>query len=87
MSPDSQRWLDSIHRRYELGPDEEVLVEQVSRVLDRITAAEAQVEADGLMLATRGGGTKVHPLVRVITDNRALLPRYVRELGLGEEEK
>ena len=24
---------------------------------------------------------------RVITDNRALLLRYVRELGLGEEEK
>lgn len=85
MRAETEKWLTSIRRRYGLGPDEDVLIEQAGQVLDRIIEAEGQVAEDGLMAAARGGGMKVHPLVRVITDDRALLLRYVRELGLGEE--
>jgi hypothetical protein len=37
------------------------------------------------MVPLRGGGSKVHPAVRVAQDGRALLLRYLTALNLREE--
>jgi hypothetical protein len=49
-----------------------------------IADIEARLQEDGLTLPARGGGVRAHPLVRVLTDQRSLFLRYVRELGLGK---
>jgi Phage terminase, small subunit len=75
-----------VRERFEIGPDGEVLLEQAAETLDRIAECEERIAADGIMLPLRGGGTKMHPLVRVVTDSRALLLRYLKELGLEDTE-
>lgn len=73
-----------MQERYAFTEDAAMMLRQAGDLLDRIAEAEAAVKADGFMLPTRGGGSRVHPAVRIAQDARSLLLRYLQALGIEE---
>jgi hypothetical protein len=72
--PETEEWLASVRERYDVGPDGEMLLAQAAQTLDRIAECEAVIEEDGLMLPTRGGGSRVHPAARLPNGQQVAVP-------------
>jgi phage terminase small subunit len=52
---------------------------------DRCAEAREQIRKEGLTVATKAGGPRLHPCVRVETDSRLAFARLIRELDLDVE--
>jgi hypothetical protein len=69
---------------WDFDPDGFVVLEQAARCLDRIEQARRQVDAEGITVEGRYG-PRVNPAAMVERDQRALLVRLLRQLGLEQE--
>ena len=79
-------WRDVV-RAFEFAPSELVLLESALRSLDRAESARAQVEAEGITVATaRTGVVHVHPAVRVEAEARREFRISWRTLGLVDPD-
>lgn len=79
-------WRDTV-RAFEFAPTELALLESALRSLDRAESARAQVEAEGITVATeRTGAVHVHPAVRVEAEARREFRISWRTLGLVDPE-
>jgi phage terminase small subunit len=67
---------------YDLTPPECAVLEEALRLLDRASEARAVVDRDGPVFLDRWSRPKVHPMLAVERDMRALFIRNLRELGL-----
>lgn len=82
-----KRWVKDVEQRFDVSPDQSVLLTEAAALRQRIADCERAIESDGLMIPLRGGGTKIHPAVRIQQDCRGLLIRYLKEMGLHEAEE
>ncbi len=82
-----EAWVADVVERFAVSPDERILLEEAAELRQRISDCQAVIERDGLMLPTRGGGTRLHPAARLQADTRGLLLRFLREMNLHQPEE
>jgi phage terminase small subunit len=75
----------SVVEIYELGVDDTVVLEATCRTLDRIRALDVAI-GDQLTVPGSKGQMVVNPLVAEQRQQRILLSRLLRQLGLPEED-
>jgi len=68
--------------KYELEAHHLRLLESACGCWDRVTEARAALRKDGAFVPDRFGQLKEHPAAKAERDNKILLMRLVRELGL-----
>jgi phage terminase small subunit len=71
--------------RWQLEPHHEKLLTLAAESWDRCAEAREQVRREGLTVATKAGGPRLHPCVRVEQDARLAFARLLRELDLDLE--
>jgi P27 family predicted phage terminase small subunit len=76
-----RRLWRAIVRAYELEPHHLAILRAAAEAQDRMDAARAEIERDGLTIAGRYG-PRAHPAVAIERDSRQALYRGLRELGL-----
>ena len=71
---------------YVLEPHHLRILQAAAECADRAEAARVAVDRDGLMVDSPRYGSKSHPLLTVERDQRTLMARLVRDLGLDLED-
>ena len=52
---------------------------------DTVALCMAQIDVDGPMIILSNGVQKEHPLLKIVSTNRSLVNRVIRQLGLDVE--
>lgn len=78
----SKRWWSAIASEYELEAQHLALLDQAAKCLDRIDAARAILDRDGVVVQDRFGCARQHPGVNIELQNKTIFARLVREIGL-----
>ena len=81
LSPDAAVWWSAVESQYEFNAADLALLGQAAEVLDRLTAARKQIEADGAYVFVKGVA-RPHPALRAERQDRVVLARLLRELAL-----
>ena len=85
LQPATRDWWTSVVTRWELEPHHIRLLTLAAEAWDRGQQAREHVLRDGLTTATKDGGLRAHPALRVESDCRLAFARLVRELDLDLE--
>ena len=85
LQPATRAWWVSVMDRWELDPHHAMLLTLAGEAFDRGRQARRQVEALGLTVDTRDGGSKLKPCVKIESDCRLQFSRLIRELDLDFE--
>jgi len=75
-------WYDVTKRFVFNEPHHLKLLEQAAGCIDRIEEAREKIQKDGPYIFDRFNQLREHPAMRTERDNRILLVRIIRELGL-----
>jgi P27 family predicted phage terminase small subunit len=78
----TRRWWESVVADWQLEPHHVRLLTLAAEAWDRCQEARELIQRDGLTVATKAGGPRLHPAVRVETDARLAFARLIRELDL-----
>ena len=78
----TRRWFNEVLTHWELEPHHVRLLQLAAESWDRCQQARALIAQEGLTTGTREGNHKLHPAVRVESDNRLAFARLLRELDL-----
>ena len=70
---------------YQLEPHHVSLLDQAAKCLDRIEAARAILDKNGVVVLDRFGCPKQHPAMNVELQNKITFSRLLRELNLDTE--
>ena len=71
---------------YVLTEHELVLLQQATRVIDHLDQLDAQLTANGLLVAGRAGELKVHPALAEARQQRLVLAKLLSALRLPVED-
>jgi phage terminase small subunit len=82
LQPATREWWQSVVTRWDLEPHHIKLLTMAAVSWDRHEEARAVVAAEGLTVATRDGGARVHPAVKIEMEARVQFARLLRELDL-----
>lgn len=82
LSTASAAFYRSIITDYDLDEHHRVLLVKACESLDRIEEARALIVEEGLTYRDRFGGLKPNPACAIERDNKMLVARLFRELGL-----
>ncbi|MEH2590286.1 P27 family phage terminase small subunit [Bradyrhizobium sp. AZCC 1721] len=82
LSAASAAFYKSIISDYDLDEHHRVLLVKACESLDRVEEARALVAKDGLTYRDRFGGLKPNPACAIERDNKIIVARLFRELGL-----
>jgi P27 family predicted phage terminase small subunit len=85
LSEDGAAWWRAVNRDYALEPHHLRLLQSACESWDRAQAARALVDAEGITVADRYGGSKAHPAIAVERDARSSLMRALKLLDLDAE--
>jgi P27 family predicted phage terminase small subunit len=85
LQPATRDWWASVVARWDLEPHHVRLLTLAAEAWDRGQQAREHVLRDGLTTATKDGGLRAHPALRVESDCRLAFARLVRELDLDLE--
>jgi P27 family predicted phage terminase small subunit len=80
----AQLWRTTV-ATYVLAEHHLRLLQLTCEAWDRVQAARAQLDREGLTIATREGGIRPHPAVAIERDSRLAVARLLRELDLDIE--
>lgn len=75
----------SLAERYEFDDHEREVLLEFCRVLDRIDALSARVDADGVMIAGSQGQSVLHPAVAEVRQQQQAAGRLLTQLNLPDE--
>jgi P27 family predicted phage terminase small subunit len=78
----TRRWWESVAADWQLEEHHLRLLTLAGEAWDRCAEARELIQKEGLTVATKGGGPRLHPAVRVETDSRLAFARLLRELDL-----
>lgn len=78
----TRKWWLSVVEQWTLEEHHIHLLTLAAEALDRCEQARQVIEREGLTVATRDGGSKLHPACRVEIDSRLAYARMLRELDL-----
>jgi len=85
LGPAGRALWAQIADRYELRPDEIVLLEQAARTADDAAAIAAALEGEPPMVAGSAGQPVAHPLRRELRETRLQLSQLLGRLDLPED--
>lgn len=85
LSLPARRLFDSVLKLYELEEHDRAILVKALEAWDRSEQARRQIEADGLMVTSRLGESKPHPLLATERDSRTAFLAAMRQLGLDYE--
>jgi P27 family predicted phage terminase small subunit len=78
----TRRWFEAVASDWTLEEHHLRLLQLAGEAWDRCQEAREVIARDGLTTATRDGGHKLHPAVRVEDSSRIAFARLLRELDL-----
>lgn len=78
-------WRD-IAKRYDLRPDELLVLARICRAVDRIAQLDALADASPPVIAGSHGGKVIHPAVVELRQQELVLARLVRVLALPDSD-
>jgi P27 family predicted phage terminase small subunit len=78
----TRRWWLAVVADWVLEEHHRRLLTLAGEAWDRCQEAREQIRREGLTVATKAGGPRLHPCVRVEQDARLAFARLVRELDL-----
>ena len=87
LSIPGQRLWRNVTEAYELRVDELVLLEVAAKTLDTVTALDAALVDQPLVVAGSMGQQREHPLLSEARQQRAALARLLRQLALPEVDE
>ena len=82
LKADTRRWWEAVVDRWQLEEHHVRLLTLAAEAWDRCAQARALIAKDGLTVATRDGGAKLHPACRVEQASQIAFARLLRELDL-----
>jgi len=82
LAPATRRWWEAVAADWELEAHHLRLLTLAGGTWDRGQQARALVDKEGLTVATKAGGPRLHPCVRVEQDAKIVFARLIRELDL-----
>lgn len=82
LSPEASDWWNRIVSEWGLDDAGLMVLQQGLESLDRMRQAQAIVSKEGLTVHDRFGQPKQHPATLVERDNRTVLLRAFKQLGL-----
>jgi phage terminase small subunit len=82
LGKESAAFFKSVVSDYDLDDHHRILLTKACESLDRIEEARALISAEGLTYRDRFGGLKPNPACAIERDNKTLVARLFRELGL-----
>lgn len=82
LKADTKRWWLSVVTDWQLEQHHVRLLTLACEAWDRAVDAREQIARDGLTVATKHGGPRLHPCVRVKQDAEIAFARLIRELDL-----
>jgi P27 family predicted phage terminase small subunit len=85
LRPKTRRWWEDVVSTWTLEAHHERLLTAAAEAWDRYQQARELIRKDGLTVATKAGGPRLHPAVRVEQDSRLAFARMLRELDLDLE--
>jgi P27 family predicted phage terminase small subunit len=86
ISAEARVWWTKLVAAYELDDEAaQFLLLQAMESFDRLRAAQALVEKDGLVVEDRFGQKKPNPATMIERDSRTALLRALRQLNLDVE--
>jgi phage terminase small subunit len=85
LQPATQDWWTSVVTRWDLEPHHIRLLTLAAIAWDRHEEARALLARDGLVTATKDGGSRCHPAVKIESECRIAFARLIRELDLDLE--
>ncbi len=85
LSPPARRLFADVLAIYVLEPHHVQVFTKSLEAFDRAEQARDVIDADGLMVTSRLGERKPHPLLSVERDSRAAFMAGVKQLGLDIE--
>lgn len=85
LQPATRKWWQGVVSRWQLEEHHIRLLTLAAESWDRGQQAREQIARDGLTTATKDGGLRAHPAVRIESDARLAFARLVRELDLDLE--
>jgi hypothetical protein len=71
----------------EPGPDQALVIDQLVRMLDEVSAMERTLDEEGMTVTGGNGQTASHPLIASLRQHRLAIAKLTAQLGLGEESK
>jgi P27 family predicted phage terminase small subunit len=78
----TRRWWIAVASDWALEDHHLRLLTLAGEAWDRCAQARELIQREGLTVATKAGGPRLHPAVRVETDARLAFARLIRELDL-----
>ena len=78
----TRRWWLAVATDWDLEEHHLRLLTLAGESWDRCTQAREQIQVEGLTVATKAGGPRLHPCVRVEQESRIAFARLIRELDL-----
>lgn len=75
----------NVTKRYELRPDELILLEHAARTVDLVAGLESAMEGQPLTVKGSMGQEREHPLLSEARQQRALMARLLGQLKLPDE--
>jgi phage terminase small subunit len=82
LSAASAAFYRSILNDYDLEEHHRVLLVKACESLDRVDEARAVIDKTGLVVTDRFGSLKPNPACAIERDNKIIVARFFRELGL-----
>ena len=82
LKASTRRWWTAVAEQWILEEHHLRLLTLAGEAWDRGQEARAVIRREGLTCATKAGGPRLHPCVRVETDSRVAFARLLRELDL-----
>lgn len=76
---------DATVANYDFEERHLALLRAACRELTRAAAAEAKIDAEGIVVPTRGGDCKPHPAVAIARNARIAFTRIMRDLQFEDE--
>lgn len=85
LSLPARRLFDSVLKLYALEDHDRAILAKALEAWDRAEQARQQIDTDGLMVTSRLGEPKPHPLLSTERDSRSAFLAAMRQLGLDYE--
>jgi P27 family predicted phage terminase small subunit len=82
LRPATRRWWQAVVNDWELEEHHVRLLTLAAEAYDRCQAARARIDRDGMIVPTKRGGPRAHPLIKVEEAARVQFARLLRELDL-----